>query len=103
MFMYLFGSEPGRMTPARGPQPAFALRDDEEAPAFCDRHHDVALLARHDRRADPFRVPGVGVQARAHEDALVVVIRIPVVAGKLLVVPDELARLDVERNGRIAV
>src|SRR2546426_9632930 len=84
-------------------EPAARALDDEQAAAFCDRHHDVALLARHDCRADPFCVPRVGVQARANEDALMVVIRIPIVAGKLLVIPDELARLDVERNGRIAV
>ena len=84
-------------------EPAARALDDEQAAAFGDRHHDVALLARHDGRADPLRVPRVGVQARAHEDALLVVIRIPIVAGKLLVVPEELARRDLERNGRIAV
>ena len=69
------------------------LLEGEHAAALGDRDHDVALLVRHERRADPFDVLGIGADAGVHENALVIVIRVPVVAGQLLVVPDELAGL----------
>src|SRR5271165_6537972 len=52
-----------------------------------------------------WRFPAAGewTDAGVHENALVIVIRVPVVAGKLLVVPDELAGLHVERDRRVAI
>ncbi len=46
---------------------------------------------------------GIGIQPRADQRALVGVIGVPVVAGEMLIVPDELPGLGVERDGRVAV
>jgi hypothetical protein len=43
-------------------------------------------------------VLGIGVDARAYKDALLIVVRVPVVARQLLVVPRKLSGVDIERD-----
>ena len=45
----------------------------------------------------------IGRDAGPHQHPLLVVVGVPIVGGQLLVVPDQLAGLDVQRNRRVAV
>ena len=74
------------------------LVDHEHAAALADRHDQVAFLVARYRVSNPFDVLGIGIDTRAHQDALLIVVRVPVVAGQLLVVPRELSGADIERN-----
>ncbi len=89
-----------RMRPQEFPGLTF---DHEHAAALADRHNDLTLLIARQVGAPPLHVPGVGIDQRAQQDALLVVIGVPVVARQLLVVPDELSGRDVERDRRVAV
>ena len=46
-------------------------------------------------RVDPLHVPRIGIDDRADQRLLLVDVHVPVVAGQMLVVPDELARVGV--------
>ena len=98
MSMLTFGSS--RERPRR--QTAGLLRDREHA-AFGDGDDDVLLGAGCHTRINPFDESRVRAHAGADEKAFLVVVGIPVVAGQFLVMPDQLAGLDAERHGRVAV
>ena len=64
-------------------------------PPSPDRDRDVALHAFRHVRVDPLHVPRIGIDDRADQRLLLVDVHVPVVAGQMLVVPDELARVGV--------
>ena len=74
-----------------------------DAAALADRQRDVALLAARNVRIDPLHELRIGTDRRAHQHALVRVVQVPVVARQMLVVPDELAGVGIQRDRRIAV
>ena len=76
---------------------------EPHAAAFADRDRDVALDAFRHVRVDPLHVPRIGIDDRADQRLFLVDVHVPVVAGQMLVVPDELARVGVERDRRVAV
>ncbi len=79
------------------------LRDRKHATAFGDGDDDVLLRHARHRRIDPLDESRVRGHAGANQNAFLVVVGVPVVAGQFLEVPDQLAGLDVERQRRVAV
>src|SRR5690606_4539978 len=73
------------------------------AAALADRDDDVAFGAALELRADPLHVLGIGIDDGADQHLLLVDVHVPVIARQMLVVPDELARIDVERDRGVAV
>ena len=95
-----------RIVEGERPRPqelAGLLRDRKHAAAFGDGDDDVLLGAGRHRRIDPFDESRVRAHAGANQDAFLVVVGVPIVAGQFLEVPHQLAGLDVERHGRVAI
>lgn len=88
----------------RGPEelPGLPVQNPDAA-GLRDLDHHVAFLTARDIGIDPLDCCRIGIDARANEGSLVDVIEVPVVAGQVLVVPDELAGLDVDGDGGVAV
>ena len=74
-----------------------------DAAALADRQRDVALLAARNIRVDPLDELRIGIDRGPHQHSFVRVVQVPVIARQMLVVPDELAGVGIERHGRIAV
>ena len=74
-----------------------------DATAFADVQRDVTRLAPWNIRVDPFDELRIGADGGPHQNSFVRVIHIPVVARQMLVIPNELAGIGIERHGRIAV
>ena len=70
-----------------------------DAAGLCDLDDDVALLPAWNIRIDPFYRTGIGIDGRAQQGSLMNMIEVPVVARQMLVIPEEFAGLDVERDG----
>ena len=88
----------------RGPEELARLAVVEpDAAALGGRDGDVARDAARDVRVDPFDVRGIGIDDGADQGLLVRDVHVPVVAGQMLVVPDELARVGIQRDRRVAV
>ena len=68
-----------------------------------DLDHDVALLPARNVGVDPLHRAGIGIDRGPQQRSLVDVVGIPVVAGQVLVIPDELAGIDVQRHRRVRV
>ena len=79
------------------------LVEGEDVASFSDIDHDVAFLALGNLRIDPFDEFGIGADFGVDQRSLVDMVGIPIVAGQMLVVPDELAGIDVERERAVAV
>src|SRR5690606_25809034 len=90
----------------RGPE-AFTgeLVQRPEPARLADIDHDVAFRAAFQLRADPLHLVGIGIHAGAQDQALLVHVRIPVVSGQVLVVPDQftVVGIDGQRGIRIQV
>src|SRR5262249_32880887 len=99
--MLMFGSSYGKR--ARPEKLTGLLCDGKHATAFGDGDHDVLLGTGCQGRIDPFHRTRIRVHARANQNALVVVIRVPIVTWKFLEVPHELTGLHVESDSRVAV
>ena len=88
----------------RGPQELTVIAiEREQAAAFTHTHRDVSLLVAGNIRIHPFHKFRIGIDRGPHEDSLVRVVLIPIVARQMLVIPGKLARIWIQRHGRIRV
>jgi hypothetical protein len=79
------------------------LVEREDVAGFRDLDHNVVLLALGNVRIDPFDELRIGTDLGVDQGPLVNMIGIPIVAGQMLIIPDELAGIDVERERAVAV
>ena len=88
----------------RGPQKlAVCAIHGEQSSAFADGDDHVALFTFADIGIDPLHELRIGADARADQRPLVGVIEVPVIARDVLVIPRQLAGVDVKGNGKIAI
>ena len=74
-----------------------------DAAALPDHDNGFAYFAALDRGIDPLDGFRIRLEHRRDDRSLVRVVEIPVVTGTVLVIPDEFAGLDIQRDGRVAV
>ena len=88
----------------RGPEElAGAAVDLKNSAAFAHHHRYVVFFAARNIGIEPLHVLRVGIEFFADQRALVRVVHVPIVGGQMLVIPFELARFRIERDGGVAV
>jgi hypothetical protein len=99
----VFEPEVGRRKGRVGSQElAGAGVEGEDASGLAGGEDDVALFTGFDFGVDPFELR-IRAQLGVDEGALVGPILVPVVAGEVLVIPQQLAGVGIERQRRVAV
>src|SRR5688572_28089951 len=82
---------------------AVAAVENEDSTGLANRHDDVTLLSSRHRRVDPLHEARIGIEPRSKQSPFMRVVRIPVVAGQMLVIPRELAGVRIQGDSRVAI